>query len=108
VRAHNAPHPGGCSTVAQGIETREANLPLLQLEEALASVGNPGKDLVAIDDELTALAAVDPWKSQIVEMRFFGGLGARETAAVLKVSEEAVLRDWKLAKSWLRRELKKE
>jgi len=87
---------------------RGGDVPALQLEEALASVGNPGKDLVALDDALTALAVVDPRKSQVVEMRFFGGLSARETAAVLKVSEETVLRDWKLAKSWLRRELKKE
>jgi len=61
-----------------------------------------------LDDALTALAALDPRKSQVVEMRFFGGLSAMETAEVLKVSEETVLRDWKLAKSWLRRELRRE
>ena len=54
-----------------------------------------------------ALAAVDPRKSQVVELRFFGGLSAEETAEVLKVSPDTVLRDWKLAKVWLLREMKK-
>jgi DNA-directed RNA polymerase specialized sigma24 family protein len=54
------------------------------------------------------LAALDPRKGQIVELRFFGGLSAKEAGEVLKVSEETALRDWKLAKSWLRRELSKE
>jgi RNA polymerase sigma factor (TIGR02999 family) len=77
----------------------------LQLEEALVVAEAPGKDLVALDEALKALAAVDARKSQVVEMRFFGGLSVEETAEVLKVSNETVLRDWKLAKSWLRREL---
>jgi RNA polymerase sigma factor (TIGR02999 family) len=80
----------------------------LDLEEPLAVVERPGRDLVAVDDALTALAALDPRKSQIVELRFFGGLSAKESAEVLKVSEETALRDWKLAKSWLRRELNRE
>ena len=80
----------------------------LEFQDALAGVGRPGTDLVAVDDALTALAAVDPRKSQVVELRFFGGLSAKEAAEVLKVSEETALRDWKLAKSWLRRELGKE
>lgn len=84
---------------------RGSDMPPLQLDEALAVVRKPGTDLLAIDDALTALAAVDARKSQIVELRFFGGLSVKETAEVLKVSEETVLRDWKLAKSWLRREL---
>ncbi|PWU05033.1 MAG: RNA polymerase subunit sigma-70 [Terriglobia bacterium] len=80
----------------------------LELEEALAVTGQPGADLVALDDALNALALVDPRKSQVVELRFFGGLNVKETAEVLSVSEETVHRDWKLAKSWLRRELGKE
>jgi RNA polymerase sigma factor (TIGR02999 family) len=87
---------------------RGSHLPLLCLEEVLARTERPGTDLVALDDALAALEVVDPRKSQIVEMRFFGGLSAKETAEVLKVSEETVLRDWKLAKSWLRRELSRE
>ena len=77
----------------------------LDLDEALAVAKQPGTDLVAIDDALVALTAVDPRKGQVVELRFFGGLSVKETAEVLKVSPETVHRDWKLAKIWLRREL---
>jgi RNA polymerase sigma factor (sigma-70 family) len=63
---------------------------------------------VALDDALTALAQFDPRKSQVVELRFFGGLNVEECAEVLKVSPETVKRDWKLAKAWLRRELKQQ
>ena len=62
-------------------------------------------DLVALDEALSALAEVDPRKGQVVEMRFFGGLSIKEVAEVLKVSEETVMRDWRLAKVWLLREL---
>ena len=78
----------------------------LELDEALALGEEPGRDLVALDDALKALTAQDPRKGQVVELRFFGGLSVEETAAVLKVSPETVMRDWKLAKSWLRRELR--
>jgi RNA polymerase sigma factor (TIGR02999 family) len=87
---------------------RESDLPPLCLQEAVAGLGRHGEDLVALDDALTALAAFDPRKSQIVELRFFGGLSTTETGQVLKISEDTVLRDWKLARSWLRRELDKE
>jgi RNA polymerase sigma factor (TIGR02999 family) len=80
----------------------------LELEEALVIADAPGADLVALDDALKALAALDPRKSEVVELRFFGGLSVEETAKVLKVSPETVMRDWKSAKSWLRRELSKE
>jgi RNA polymerase sigma factor (TIGR02999 family) len=84
---------------------RGGDVRALDLDEALAVAKQPGMDLVAIDDALKALAAVDPRKSQVVELRFFGGLSVKEAAEVLKVSPETVQRDWKLAKSWLRREL---
>jgi RNA polymerase sigma factor (TIGR02999 family) len=84
---------------------RGGDVSALDLEEALAAAKQPDSDLVAIDDALKALAAIDPRKSEVVEMRFFGGLSVKETAEVLKVSPETVQRDWKLAKSWLRREL---
>lgn len=87
---------------------RGGEVPHVELQEALAIVGQPGAELVAIDDALNALAAIDPRKSQVVELRFFGGLDVQETAEVLKVSVETVQRDWRLAKSWLRRELSKE
>jgi RNA polymerase sigma factor (sigma-70 family) len=61
--------------------------------------------LVAVDDALKRLATVDERKSRVVEMRFFGGLSVEETAEVLKVSPETVMRDWRLAKAWLLREM---
>jgi len=64
-------------------------------------------NLVALDDALNALGAVDPRSVRVVELRFFAGLSVEETAEVLKVSVNTVARDWKLAKVWLHRELKK-
>jgi RNA polymerase sigma factor (TIGR02999 family) len=75
------------------------------LDEALMVSPEQDADIVALDDALGQLAALDPRKSQVVELRFFGGLSAEETAEVLKVSRETVLRDWKFAKVWLLREL---
>ena len=80
--------------------------PPMQLEEGLVLREEPGRDLVALDDALKVLNAQDARKGQVVELRFFGGLSVEETAAVLKVSPETVTRDWKLARSWLRRELR--
>jgi RNA polymerase sigma factor (TIGR02999 family) len=62
-------------------------------------------DVVALNDALSLLATIDERMSQIVELRFFGGLTVEETAGVLKVSPETVMRDWKTAKVWLLREL---
>ena len=64
-----------------------------------------GYDLPALDDALTALAAVDPRKAQVIELRFFGGLSVEDTAAALNVSAETVMRDARAARAWLRREL---
>ena len=66
----------------------------------------PGLDLVALDDALKALKKSDERKHQVVELRFFGGLSVEETASVLQVSPETVMRDWKFAKAWLLRELR--
>lgn len=77
----------------------------LPLDEALDEAQAPDVDLVALDEALKALAKVDPRKSRVVELHFFGGLNLEETAEVLKVSSDTVLRDWKMAKSWLRCEL---
>ena len=63
------------------------------------------RELVALDDALNALAEVDPRKSRIVELRFFGGLSVKETAEVVKVSSDTVMRDWKMARAWLLTEL---
>jgi RNA polymerase sigma-70 factor (ECF subfamily) len=87
-------------------QKRGSDVPVLELQENLAVVGGKsGNDLIAIDDALTTLATLDSRQSQIVEMRFFGGLSVKETAEVLTVSEDTVRRDWTVAKSWLRREL---
>lgn len=77
----------------------------VSLSEASAFTVDRGADLVALDETLTALAKIDPRKAKVVEMRFFGGLSVKEVSEVLKVSEETVLRDWRLAKVWLLREL---
>jgi len=77
----------------------------VSLEEGSIASPDKGADVVALDDALKTLAAMDARRSRVVELRFFGGLNAEETAAVLKVSAETVLHDWKLAKVWLLREL---
>lgn len=84
---------------------RGNDIPMLELDEALAVPMQTGTNVVDVDDALKALALVDLRKSQIVELRFFGGLTVEETAEVLTISQETVHRDWKLAKSWLLREL---
>lgn len=75
------------------------------LDETLLASSERSADLVALDDALADLARVDARKSQVVELRFFGGLSVEETAEALKVSPETVIRDWRLAKVWLLREL---
>lgn len=87
---------------------RGSDIPALELQDELAEPDRPGAALIAIDGALHALAVLDPRKSQVVELRFFGGLNVKETAQVLKVSEETVHRDWRLAKNWLRREIGQE
>ena len=77
----------------------------VSLADAASLTEQRGADLVALDEALTALAEVDRRKAQVVEMRFFGGLSVEEVAEVLKVSKETVMRDWRLAKVWLLREL---
>jgi RNA polymerase sigma factor (TIGR02999 family) len=77
----------------------------VSLDEALVISPERGADIVALDDALKALASLDARQSQVVELRFFGGLSINETAEVLKVSEGTVRRDWSLAKAWLHREL---
>jgi RNA polymerase sigma factor (TIGR02999 family) len=79
----------------------------VSLAEADGIALERGMDLVALDEALKSLAEVDQRKSEVVELRFFGGLSVEETAEFLKVSAETVMRDWKLAKVWLLRELEK-
>lgn len=77
----------------------------VSLDDALVLASEPSADLVAIDAALDALAQVDARKARVVELRFFGGLSVEESAEALDVSPETVMRDWKLAKMWLLREL---
>jgi RNA polymerase sigma factor (TIGR02999 family) len=77
----------------------------VSLDKAFSVPVGVEDELVALDDALTALAEIDPRKSQIVELRFFGGLTVEETAEVLKISPITVLREWKKAKARLYREL---
>jgi RNA polymerase sigma factor (TIGR02999 family) len=86
-------------------QKRGAGAQQVSLDEGLMVV-EPGRDLVRLDDALEALAKVDERRSKVVEMRFFGGLSVEETAEALGVSVDTVMRDWKLAKAWLLRELK--
>jgi RNA polymerase sigma-70 factor (ECF subfamily) len=75
------------------------------LDDTLLASPERATDLVALDDALQDLARVDPRKSEVVELRFFGGLSVEETAEALKISAETVSRDWRLAKVWLLREV---
>jgi RNA polymerase sigma-70 factor (ECF subfamily) len=79
----------------------------VSLDEEHLAGGQPDRDLVSLDESLDALATLDPRKVRVVELRFFGGLSVEETAEALKVSPQTVMRDWKLAKVWLLREMKR-
>jgi RNA polymerase sigma factor (TIGR02999 family) len=67
-----------------------------------------GADLVALDEALQRLSELDPRRGEVVELRFFGGLSVEETAEVLRVSRQTVMRDWTLARTWLFRELRRD
>jgi RNA polymerase sigma-70 factor (ECF subfamily) len=90
---------------SKGYQKRGAGALKVTVDDAVLGPAERGQDLVALDDALQALAAFDQRKSQVVELRFFGGLSVEETASVLQVSPDTVMRDWKLAKAWLLREL---
>jgi RNA polymerase sigma factor (TIGR02999 family) len=92
---------------ARGSLKRGGGSPHVEYDENMLVSTEPRADVMALDEALTALAAIDKRKSEVVELRFFGGLGIAETAEVLKISPETVKRDWKLAKAWLRRELRR-
>lgn len=80
----------------------------LSLDEAINMSDERATDLISLDDALTALAEFDPQKSRIVELRFFAGLSIEETARVLGVGTATVIRQWRMAKAWLYREVSKE
>jgi RNA polymerase sigma factor (TIGR02999 family) len=90
---------------ARASAKRGGTVRCLSLDQAAVVCAEPTTDLVALDDALRALAVLDARKSQVVEMRFFGGLTIQETADALGISPETVMRDWQFAKKWLLREL---
>jgi RNA polymerase sigma factor (TIGR02999 family) len=84
---------------------RSGGIVHFQLNESIDGAPPRDTELVALDDALTSLAQLDPRKARVVEMRFFGGLSVEETATVLKISPQSVMRDWKLARAWLKKEM---
>jgi RNA polymerase sigma-70 factor (ECF subfamily) len=89
----------------RGYQKRGGDVQRVTLHEGLVTSPDPAFDLVALDRALEALEKADHRKSQVVELRFFGGLSVEETAQVLGVSPDTVKRDWRLAKLWLLHEL---
>jgi len=85
----------------QMAEKRGGDIPKLSLDENLDAAEERAVELIALDDAMHELAAFDPQKSRIVELRFFGGLSVEETAQVLGVSAVTVNRQWRMAKAWL-------
>lgn len=92
---------------ARGYHKRGGGAHKVTLDEALVAVPAQNLDVMALDRALESLAAVDERKSRVIELRFFGGLSVEETAEVLHVSTHTVKRDWRIAKLWLVRELKR-
>jgi RNA polymerase sigma factor (TIGR02999 family) len=87
-------------------QKRGGHVERVTFEEGLEISDDRRQDFVALDDALTALARFDERKSRVIELRFFGGLSVEETASVLKVGPDTVMRDWRLAKAWLRGEMR--
>jgi RNA polymerase sigma factor (TIGR02999 family) len=77
----------------------------IELNESIDGAPLRDEQMIVLDDSMDALAKFDARKAKVVELRFFGGLSVRETAEVLKTSEQTVLRDWRLARTWLAREM---
>ena len=91
---------------ARRAEKRGGLAARVSFDEALVVTDEPQQDLLSLNDALEQLAKFDERKSQVVEMKFFGGLSVEETASVLRVSPDTVMRDWRLAKAWLRSEMR--
>ncbi len=90
----------------RGAAKRGGDARRLNLDEVPEIGAGPGSQLIALDEALDRLAEIDLRKAKVIELRFFGGLEVKETAAVLGVSPDTVLRDWRLARAWLLAELK--
>jgi len=92
---------------SRGAGKRGAGYLTLSFDEAVALPQKPQIDLVALDDALNELTAMDPRQSQIVDLRFFGGLSIEDTSQVLGLSPATVKREWSIARMWLQRELRR-
>ena len=86
-------------------QKRSGDVHKLPLDEAMNLYEEQRPDLVALDEAMKRLAEIDPRKSQVVELRYFGGLSVEETAEVIGVSRKTVIRDWMMAKTWLHQEI---
>jgi RNA polymerase sigma factor (TIGR02999 family) len=93
------------TSAKRGGNSPAIRLDRIHLDEVPDLSSGRARELIALDDALQVLAGIDPRKAQVIELRFFGGLTAEETAEVLKVSPDTVLRDWKVARAWLLAEL---
>jgi RNA polymerase sigma-70 factor, ECF subfamily len=93
---------------SRNYQKRGGRFPHIEIEDAATVSVVVGSEILAVDEALQQLANLDARKAEVVELRFFGGLTVEETAAVQRVSQETVMRDWKLAKAWLQRELSRE
>ena len=93
---------------SRAAEKRGGGAIRVTLDDAAIGGLAPEADVIRLDDALDALAALDDRKSRVVELRFFGGLTADETAIALQISSKTVLRDWEFARAWLQRELTRE
>jgi RNA polymerase sigma factor (TIGR02999 family) len=89
----------------RGFAKRGGEALYVTLDEALLSAKEQGVEVISLDEALNTLARIDPRKSRVVELRYFGGLNIEETAEVLAVSVDTVKRDWRMARAWLLAEL---
>jgi RNA polymerase sigma-70 factor, ECF subfamily len=96
-----------CAARRGGGDQRQSTVAGPDLESIPANGSDHSRDFVALDDALTDLAQIDPRKAKVIELRFFGGPSVEETAEILGISPQSVLRDWRLARSWLMREFRR-
>jgi len=92
---------------ARGSQKRGGGLLRINLDEVMIVSRQPDEDLIALHEALTRLAAIDPRKASMIELRFFGGLSVEEAGHVLRISVQSVHRDWKLARAWLLRDMQR-
>lgn len=92
----------------RGAAKRGGEAQIVPIDEGMALVGGPAREMIALDEALKSLAVSYPRQAEVVELRYFGGLSVEEAARTLKVSPETVARDWRFAKSFLRREMTRE